>query len=128
MQPSSSLKENFYERIRNRFTVGRADAIIAMLKIAPAKQDIRQGAVAGAASLVERYRAQAREAIYRYRQWQAASAVHELLQPLSDQEGRILLTHARATCSLYLDAHREHRDLARLAAHPVANACHTSPD
>jgi hypothetical protein len=128
MLPPSSLKENFYERIRNRFTVGRADAMIAMLKTTPANRGVGQGAVESAASLVERCRAQAREAISRYREWQAAPAVHELLQPLSDQEGRILLTHARAMCSLYLDAHREHRDLARMAAHSVANACPANPD
>jgi hypothetical protein len=115
MSPSPALKENLHERIRNRFNVGQADAIIAMLKMAGSNRDSSQDAVRDASWLVNRYRVQARAAIRNYREWQAEKAGSEILQALRDQEGRVLLGHARAMSSLYLDALRDHRDLISLS-------------
>jgi hypothetical protein len=115
------LKETLFERIRNRLAPANAVRTIAALQRAAHSGEIEYMAVKEASEMLARYKIEAQYAIRTYRSWQARTAVKSVLEPLKDQEGRILHQHARNAVSLYADAKRDYTDLWQLALRAAAN-------
>lgn len=115
------LKETLFERIRNRMAPANAVRTIAALQRATNTGDIEYMAVKEASEMLARYKLEAQIAIRTFRSWQTRTAVKAVLEPLKDQEGRILQQHARNAVSLYADAKRDYSDLWQLAMKAAAN-------
>jgi hypothetical protein len=115
------LRETLFERIRNRMAPANAVRTIAALQRAAIAGDIEYMAVKEASEMLARYKLEAQIAIRTFRSYQARAAVKAVLEPLKDQEGRILQQHARNAVSLYADAKRDYTDLWQLAMKGAAN-------
>ena len=109
------LKETLLERIRNRFAPANAVRIITDLHRATRAGVIDYMVFREASEMVDRYKLEARHAIKAVRRFQLRMAAREINRPTLEQEGRILISQARATIALYRDARNDLNDLLALA-------------
>lgn len=109
------IQETLFERIRNRMAPANAVRVIADLQRATRMGGVDYMMFREASEMVERYKLEARHAIKAVRRYQCRQAMHEFSKPTHLHEGRLLITHARATIALYRDARRDLADLFALA-------------